>query len=135
MRFASSGGNSPTSRNVATCRSGSTSRCVSARGLMSWIATKPSPFATWSPSRTSLQKRQSSSSEDPLLRHRCAADAHELADGRIDQPGRVVVAVAAARPVDEHDVFRADLLAPPRETGLLRRRAQTRAALLLDRGR
>src|SRR3954453_375588 len=132
MRFASSGGNSPTSRNVATCRSGSTSRCVSARGLMSWMATKPSPFATWSPSRTSVQKRQSSGIGDPLLRHRRAADVHELADGRIPQARRAVVAGAATRPVDEPDVVRADLPAPPRETGLLRRRAQTRAALLLD---
>src|SRR5262249_24121758 len=49
--FTSSGENSQISRNVGTCRSGMTSRCVSARGLMSRTATKPSPLRTWSPSR------------------------------------------------------------------------------------
>ena len=57
------------SRKVSTCRSGITSRCVSApAGVMSRIATKPSALRTWSPSRYSRQKRQSSGSEDPLLR-------------------------------------------------------------------
>ena len=51
IRFASSGGNSAISWNDSTCRSGRTSRCVSAWGLMSRIATKPSVAATWSPSR------------------------------------------------------------------------------------
>ena len=37
--------------NDGTCRSGRTSRCVSACGLMSRMATKPSVAATWSPSR------------------------------------------------------------------------------------
>ena len=60
-------------------------------------ATKPSAARTWSPSRTSVQKRQSSGSADPLLGDRRAADAHELADRRVDEPRRVVVAVAAAR--------------------------------------
>ena len=102
------------SRNVSTCRSGRTSRCVSACGLMSRIATKPSVFATWSPSRTSLQKRQSSGDigEDPLLRDRAPADGDELAERTVDEPGRVVGAVAAAGPVDEHDVAAADLRAP-----------------------
>src|SRR4029079_14746257 len=112
MRFASSAGNSEISRNDATCRSGSTSRCVSAFGAMSRIATKPSTACTWSPSRTSVQKRQSSGSANPLLRDLGAANAHELAHRRVDEPRRVVVAVAAAGPVDEHDVLAPALLAP-----------------------
>ena len=48
-----------TSRKVSTCRSGMTSRCVSAFGAMSRTATKPSATWTWSASRTSRQKRQS----------------------------------------------------------------------------
>ena len=86
-------------------------------GLMSRIAAKPSAFATWSPSRASLQKRQSSGSEDPLLHDRCAADRHELAHRRVDEPGRVVGAVAAARPVDENDVLPADLRRPAGAAG------------------
>ena len=43
---------------------------MSALGAMSWIATNPSPRATWSPSCASRQKRQSSGSADPLLGHR-----------------------------------------------------------------
>src|SRR6266508_866669 len=123
IRLSSSAGNSPISRNVGTCRSGITRRCVSARGLMSRTATRPSVFATWSPSRTSLQKRQSSGSEDRLLRHGRAAHPHELADRCVDEPRRVVVAVATPRPVDEHDVLRADLPPPAREAGRLRSRA------------
>src|SRR4051812_12700746 len=84
-----------------------TSRWTGACGLMSRIATKPSAACTWSPSRTRLQKRQSScgSGKDPLLRHGVGAHRDELADGSIDEPRRVVVAVAAAGPVDEHDVL------------------------------
>src|SRR5579864_9048468 len=95
------------------CRSGMTSRCVSACGLMSRMATKPSMAATCSPSRKSLQKRQSSGSEDPLLRDPRAADADQLADRCVDEPGRVVVAEAAAGAVDENDVVAADLRRPP----------------------
>src|SRR5687768_5373670 len=108
MRFASSGENSATSLKVSTWRSGRTRRCVSAFGLMSRIATNPSPLLTWSPSRASRQKRQSSlGSEDPLLRDGLGADPNELSDRclRAHEPRRVVVAVAAARTVDEHDVF------------------------------
>jgi hypothetical protein len=36
----------------------------------------------------------------------------ELADGSIDEPRRVVGAVAAAGPVDEDDVFAAELRPP-----------------------
>ena len=48
---------------------GSTSRCVSAIGLMSRIATKPSARARGRPPATSRQKRQSSGGDgkDPLL--------------------------------------------------------------------
>ena len=72
------------SRNVSMCRSGMTSRCVSACGLMSRIATKPSAARTWSPSRTSLQKRQSSgTASDPLL-----GDAPRRARARARRPAR-----------------------------------------------
>ena len=60
-----------------------------------------------------------------------AADAHEVADLAAHEPGRVVVAVAAARPVDEDDVGLPELRAPVLDTrgpGLL---AQARAPLLL----
>src|SRR5919106_5936236 len=106
MRFASSALNSPTSRKVSTWRSGRTSRCTSAFGLMSLIATKPSALWTWSPSATSLQKRHSEESPttpppDPLDRDtrdslfvdRDGAGTHQPSDGRVDEPGRVVVAI------------------------------------------
>src|SRR4051794_15300182 len=102
---------------------------------MSRIATKPSAARTWSPSRTSRQKRQSSGSADPLLGHGRAADADELADRGVHEPGRVVVAVTAARTVDEHDVLAAELLAPAPEAGGTRRVAQARSALALDLAR
>src|SRR5919206_3664758 len=120
IRFASSAEKEPTSLNVSTWRSGITSRCVSALGAMSRIATNPSPRATWSPSRARRQKRQSSGSADPLLGHLGAADADELAHRRGDEPRRVVVAVPAAGPVDEHHVLAADLPAPAGVAGGLR---------------
>src|SRR6476659_2275735 len=134
MRLASSGENSPTSRKVSTCRSGITSRCVSAFGLMSRIATKPSAARTWSPSRATVQKRQSSGSEDPLLRGAACPDAHQLADLPAHEPGRVV-AVAAAGPVEEHDVLASDLRAPASEARRAGVLAQALAALSLDLGR
>ena len=48
--------------------------------------------------------RQAATAKDPLLGHRVRADAHERPDRRVDEERRVVVAVAAAGPVDEHDV-------------------------------
>src|SRR6266571_6123933 len=102
MRFASSTGNASTSRNVSTWRSGMTKRWVSAFGLMSRTATKPSASWTWSPSRYRRQKRQSSGSADPLLGDRRSTHLDERADGRVDEPGRVIRAVSAAGAVDEH---------------------------------
>ena len=70
------------SRNVSTCRSGMTSRCVSACGLMSWIATKPSAGARRGRPRGRL-------AEEAVLRLHATipssvtaarAHAHELAD-------------------------------------------------------
>src|SRR5947209_15021804 len=87
---------------------------------MSLIATKPSSALTWSPSRYRLQKRQSSCGvgKDPLLGDGLCADMHQFADRRVDEPRRVVVAVAAPRTVDEHDVL---LLArPPAQAELVR---------------
>src|SRR5919204_5970841 len=101
---------------------------------MSRIATNPSPRATWSPSRTSLQKRQSSGSENPLLDDGRAAHAHEIAHRRIDEPRRVVVAVAASGSIDEHDVVASDLLLPPRPASRGRDSTEPRAARALDLG-
>ena len=99
IRPASSSGKASTSRNVSTCRSGSTRRCVSAIGLMSRIATNPSAACTWSPSATSRQNRQFSGGDgkDALLGDSDGARVQELADLAVDEPRRVVVAVAAAR--------------------------------------
>src|SRR6266536_1092254 len=106
MRSASSAGNSETSRKLSTCRFGSTSTCTGASGLMSLIATNSSDWFTYAPCAAMPQKRQSArcSGKDPLLGDGGRADADELADGRIDEPRRVVVAVAATGPVDEHVV-------------------------------
>jgi hypothetical protein len=43
---------------------------------------------------------QSSGSEDPLLRHTDRANPNQLAHRGVDQPGRIVVPVAAAGPID-----------------------------------
>src|SRR4051812_16163290 len=109
-------------------RSGMTSKCVSAFGLMSRIATNPSAARTWSPVRASSQKRQSSGSEDPLLRRFAGAGPDELADLAAHEPGRIVAAVAAARAVDQHDVLAADLRAPEPQARLERQLAQPCAA-------
>src|SRR5438874_639181 len=103
------------SRNVSTCRSGMISRWVSARGLMSSIATKPPALRTWSPSRKSRQKRQSDDTDDPLLTNGGRSRTHELTNGCIagQEPGGVVVPVAATRAVDQDVVLRSELRAPP----------------------
>src|SRR5262245_49918707 len=113
------------------CRSGRTSRCTSACGLMSRIATKPSAAWTWSPSAYRLQKRQSSGSDDPLLGDGEPARADEVAGLPLHEPGRVVVAVAPSGPVDEDDVVPPQLGAPVGEAGDVRGLAQARASLLL----
>ena len=77
---------------------------MSAFGAMSRIATKPSATGTWSPSRTSVQKRQRQA-QDTLFGDGRPANGDELAHRRVDEPGRVVVAVAAAGTVDEDDVL------------------------------
>ena len=66
-------------------------------------------------------------SEHALFGDRGAADTDELADRRVDQPRRVVVAVAAAGTIDEHDVVGADLLTPAREARLVGCSARRRA--------
>jgi len=63
------------------------------------------------------QKMQSSGSEDPLLRHGDRARPHELADRTVDQPRRIVVAVAATGPIDEDVVLGAELRLPARAAG------------------
>src|SRR5262249_25170076 len=81
------------------------------------------------------QKRQSSGSADPLLGHRGAAYADECTDRRVDEPRRVVVAVAAAGAVHEDEVVTPDLLAPAAQARLTAECAQPGAALLLHLGR
>src|ERR687896_1055192 len=104
MRFASSAGNSPTSRKLSTCRSGSTGRWTGAFGLMSATATKPSASSRCSPSATNVQKRHSGcDTDDPLLGDGASTHPDQLPDRPVDEPRRVVVSVAAAGPVDEDD--------------------------------
>ena len=55
------------------------------------------------------------------------ADADELADGRVDEERRVVVAVPAAGAVDEHDVVAAELRLPAAPLELARESARSRA--------
>src|SRR5690349_19189981 len=133
MRFASRASNSETSRNVSTWCSGSTSTCTGACGLMSLIATNPLPLCTYAPSRAMLQKRQSSRrfGKDPRLRHGRCAHAHELAHRRVDEPRRVVVAVAATGAVDEHRVEAAHLRVPAAQAQLVRQGTQPCAPLPL----
>ena len=69
--------------------------------------------------------------KDPLLRHGVGPHADELADGRVDEKRRVVVAVSLARTVDENDVVRAELRLPAAPLELTGERAQPGAALLL----
>src|ERR1051325_3062236 len=102
---------------------------------MSRIATKPSAALTCSASRNRLQKRQSSGSEDPLLRDGASSHVDELPDVAAKKPGRVVVPVAAARPIDEDDVLAAQLRAPALEAGESRLLAQALAPPPLDPGR
>src|SRR3954452_10850781 len=99
MRFASSAESDPIARKSSMCRSGITSRCTSAFGLMSSIAKNPSVLPTTVDGRlpsTMRQKMQSGcGGNDALLADAGGADAHELAHRRVDEPGRVVGAVAA----------------------------------------
>src|SRR5262249_5082684 len=134
IRSSSAASNSSISRKLAMWCSGITSRCVWACGLMSRIATRPSVAATWSPSRYSVQKRHSGSGgTDALLGDGGAPDADVRADRRVDEPRRVVVAVAAAGAVDEHDVVTAELRTPALEAGFVRGGAPACAAVLLLR--
>src|SRR5215213_10010032 len=100
---------------------------------MSLIATNPFALATWAPSLTMPQKRQSSRCDgnDALLADCGCPHAHELADAADDEERRVVVAVSAAGPVDEDDVLIAQLRAPAAPLQLVRQRAQPRTPLLL----
>ena len=114
--FASSAGNSPMSRKVSTCRSGITSRCVSACGLMSRSATKPSALCdvialVERACRTdSRQAATIPSSVTAAARTRISSPTSPL-----DEPWRVVVPVATSGPIDEDDVVAAELRTPVRE--------------------
>src|SRR5947208_15432817 len=96
--------------------------CTGACGLMSLIATNPFAWCTYAPSRAMSQKRQPSRcfGKHTLLGHAHTAHGDELAHRSVDQPRRVVVAVTAARSVDEHGVRRADLRVPAAQAELMR---------------
>src|SRR5258708_16050763 len=98
IRLVSPARRSATSRNVSMCRSGMIRMCVSACGLMSLIATKPLVFATYVPSRTMSQKRQSSRGDgnDSLLGYGLGAGTDELAHPGLDQERRGGGAVGPA---------------------------------------
>src|SRR5687767_12702173 len=99
---------------------------------MSRTATKPSPLRTWSPSRTSPQKRQSGcDTDDSLSGHRATARSNERTDRRVEEPWRVVVPVAAAGSIDEHEIRPTDLRAPVTPTGCCGRASQPCAPSLL----
>ena len=125
------------SRNVSTCRSGMTSRCVSARGLMSATATKPSPCGRGRPPRRACRRDSQTAPTIPSSVTAAARTRHELADRSraADEPRRVVVPVPAPGTVDEHLVRRAELRAPAVEASLVRVGAQLGAAALLHRWR
>src|SRR5262245_23636421 len=124
------------SRNVSTCRSGRTSRWTGALGLMSSIATKPSAAWTWFPSRTSLQKRQSGcEANDSLLGQVDGAHSDERALPRVYQPRRVVVAVPAARAIDENGLLAAELSRPSAPARLGGQSPEPGASRFLHSGR
>src|SRR6266511_441583 len=100
---------------------------------MSRMATKPSPLRTCSPSRTRWQKRQSDDTDDSLLGDGGRAGTHELPYRAVNEPRRVVVAVAAPRTVEEDDVLRPQLGPPPLGARHAGEGAQARAALPLGR--
>ena len=90
-------GTSPTSRNVSTCRSGRTSRCVGACGAMSRIATKPvrrvDVVALADEPAEEAVRRQAATASTPSSEtpdRACACT--NVPDARVDEPGRVVVA-------------------------------------------
>src|SRR5579862_2463574 len=133
IRFASPLLSSETSRNVSMWRSGMTRMCVSACGLMSLIAMNPFVFATYAPSRTIAQNRHSSgrNGKDALLGDGLRTHADERADRRVDEERRVVVAVPAARTIDEDVLGRPELRVPAPLLELAGERPQARSALLL----
>src|SRR5215217_1495229 len=101
---------------------------------MSSTATKPSPALTWSPSATSLQKRQSGrDAMDAFRRDARGTRNNDRSHWCVDEPGRIVVAVSAAGPVDEHDVIGPNLGQPTFAALPFRERAQAGTALPLDR--
>src|SRR6266550_545966 len=83
-----------------------------------------------------LQKRQSSRCDgtDALCGERLGPHLDELADGSLDEEGRVVVAIPAARPVDEDGVAPAQLGLPTASLELARELAEACAAFLLAGG-
>ena len=74
-------------------------------------------------------RRRRQGSPPPQARRRGRAGARR--PGRVDEPRRVVVAVAAPRAVDEHAVRRPEPCDPQRREQLVREGAQPRAPLLL----
>src|ERR1044072_890548 len=88
------------------------------------IATNPSAALTCSPSRTSLQKRQSGcDANDALLRDVVRPSPDELALRRVEEPGGVVVAVSTPWAVDEYRLLPAQLSCPPPPAAIRPRRS------------
>src|SRR3954452_4215870 len=104
---------------------------------MSSIATNPFALCRYVPACAMLQNRQPSCGfgTDPLLRHLRRARSHEGTHRCIDEPRRVIVAVAAPGPVHEHLLRRTELRPPPARAQLVRERAEPPATLLLHGSR
>ena len=111
------------SRGRSTWRSGRTSRWVAGLGMMSRSRRSRRPTRRRRPrGRGDRRGTPPSCGEHPLVGHRRATDANELADrdGGIEEPWRIVVAVASPGAVDEHRILASDLRPPARETGPVR---------------
>src|SRR4029079_770372 len=73
--------------------------------------------------------------KDPLLRDTDGSRMQKLSDLAVDEPRRVVVAVATARPIDEDAIGAPDLRHPAAARKLVGERAQAGAAFSLEAGR
>ena len=136
---ASSAGKSPTSRNVSTCRSGRTRRCVGAFGRD--VADRDEAIRRVDviavPRRAGRRgsRDQAATASTPSSATATARALTKLADGAVHEPGRVVVRIPAAGPVDEHPVDAPDARLPAATRELVGERTEPCAPLPLDGGR
>ena len=106
MRFASSGGNSPIVAERVDVPLGQDEQVRV--GLRVDVADRDEAVARarrGRPRGRACRRGSRQAARTPSSVDGGAAHADELADRRVDEPRRVVVAVAAARAVDEHDVL------------------------------